>query len=183
MGTIRLDKLEARKYGRGRRRARMVIVRAADNDACHFSICRIRWGEVKCGDRLFLTSAVARRACHLYRKALSHVGGDVHESKPVLDLFVVTCNRRHNHTTRPTRHFARARLFISLFLALDSLHQSIHPSTPRVSSCHDSPRHGILSNRSRPHLTPPQCRSPSATSTRSTTYISHAANAYLPLDL
>ena len=87
-------------------------------------------------------------------------------------------------TTRPALHLTRKRLFIFLFLALPpSIHPSIRSSTPRVSSCHASPRHGILSDRPRPHLTPPPCRSPSATLTRSTTYLSHAANACLPRDL
>ena len=72
-------------------------MRGADND-CHW----ISWSEVTVSElhvdlsRPQSSSVVTRRACRLYRKALSHAGGDVHPPKPQVSRFgllIFACNR------------------------------------------------------------------------------------------
>lgn len=123
------------------------------------------------------------RSCRLHQHALSTLaaggqgeGRQVARIRPcpgvIFDLRV-SCRGQYQHSTATHLH---PNITSTLFLPSQTF-LGCEPLLPRSRAAE------ALHNIDRPHLTPPQCRSPSVTLTRSISDLSHAANACLPQSL
>lgn len=134
----------------------------------------IRWNTVKSSSD-FKKAGQAFVLAVCSHQAVAEGAGSVHTSQPWPVLLVALCNHQHTQSTtlRTPRvfffHLSHHRLF-----QRPAIHRSVLTLAWVVATQVPHPYNSSL------HLAPPPCRSPNATSTRSTINLQHMPNACLP---